>query len=236
MTSTFYNMEDETVRYVISKNLHRRHLTNGQKAEIGIRAKKMQAKMAQQRRRATLKKGGTIPVPENFPEREKGDARDKAAKALGISGRMIDHAEKVFGENTTATPELQKAVRKGNASVSAAAKVAELPRELQQQAVAEGKKGVAKAAKQTLQYPPKKRVHKSSTVTTLRTKDMMKIYLPRNHSQLFAVELRDNFTKDYLRECFKDLEKLWDDTEGDSSCIDPATRISLGRQNNETCA
>lgn len=45
-------------------------------------------------------------VPENLPE-QKGDARDQAAKAAGVSGKTVDFATKVLKQGT---PELVKAV------------------------------------------------------------------------------------------------------------------------------
>ncbi len=153
MTGAFFNMEDELVRYVVSRNLHRRHLTDGQKAEIGLKAKQMQVEMLNIWKSKKEERDRQDARVENFPppkaqrKREKGKSRDLAAAGLDISGRTIDHAEKVFGKDNTATPELQQAVRESNASVSAAAKVASLPPAQQRMAVAGGKKGVARAAK-----------------------------------------------------------------------------------------
>lgn len=109
----------QALEYVVSKNLRRRHLTPSQLAMIGVEIKKAEKKRAKERRKATLKKGKEKPVPENFPEREdQGEARDVAAKRLGISGRLIDRAETVIKKGT---PELADAVRRGEVSVSKAA-------------------------------------------------------------------------------------------------------------------
>lgn len=46
---------------------------------------------AKERQLAALKKGAA-PVPANLPERAEGDARDHAAKAVGVGGKLIDQA------------------------------------------------------------------------------------------------------------------------------------------------
>jgi hypothetical protein len=55
-------------------------------------------------------------VPENLPE-QNGDARDHAAKAVGVSGKTVDYATKVLAQGT---PELIKAVDEGRMAVSRA--------------------------------------------------------------------------------------------------------------------
>lgn len=40
--------------------------------------------------------GDHMPVPANLPERERSDARDAAGKAVGVSGKSVDHATKVL--------------------------------------------------------------------------------------------------------------------------------------------
>lgn len=56
--------------------------------------KEIEAERAGKRQRATLKKG-TSPVMENIPQREKGATRDKAAEAVGMSGKTAEHAAEV---------------------------------------------------------------------------------------------------------------------------------------------
>jgi len=133
----------DPLQYVLSKNLHRRHLTTGQKALIGVKIKEIEADRAKARREANLKTGNKSPDPELIPERE-GDARDLAAKSLGISGKSIDAAEAVTEHGV---PELQEAVRQGKVAVTPAAKVSKLPPDQQREAVAKGKRGVAEAVK-----------------------------------------------------------------------------------------
>jgi hypothetical protein len=69
---------------------------------------------------------------ENFPQQESGKARDQAGKALQVSGKTVDMATKVIEK---AIPEVVAAVDGGRIAVSRAAKIAELPREQQAQAI-----------------------------------------------------------------------------------------------------
>ncbi len=105
--------------YVITRNLHRRHLDTGQRAMIAGRVIDSYEAEAKERK----KRKPADSVRENLPE-QKGRARDKAGAAVGVSGKSVDHAAKVleFGSK-----RLQRAVDKGDISVSKAAKLADLP-------------------------------------------------------------------------------------------------------------
>ncbi len=57
--------------------------------DAGVRltsAEKYEAELAKERQLATLKKGAA-PVPARLPERSAGEAREKAAAAVGVSPR-----------------------------------------------------------------------------------------------------------------------------------------------------
>ena len=119
---------DDPVAYVLSKNLHRRHLTPSQISMVGARARKFYDEEATKR----LKTRGGHSGPVNFPEAV-GDARDQVGKAVGVSGRTIDFATKVLEEGT---PELIRAVDEGRMAVSTAAVFASEPPEKQKAALA----------------------------------------------------------------------------------------------------
>lgn len=108
---------DDPVAYVMSKNLHRRQLTASQRAMVAARAREFYDKQAKERQ--VRKPAGS--VPENLPE-QKGDARDAAGKAVGVSGKLVDNASKVLRDGI---PELARAVDEGRLSVSAAADFAD---------------------------------------------------------------------------------------------------------------
>jgi hypothetical protein len=115
---------EDPVSYVLSLNLHRRHLTPSQASMCAARAREIYEREAKERQ---LRKPTTV-VPENLPEQKKGDARDIAGKAFGVSGKSVDHAKRVLDKGI---PELAKAVDSGRMAVSTAAILATEPPEVQ---------------------------------------------------------------------------------------------------------
>lgn len=125
---------DDPVAYVLSLNLHRRHLTPSQLAMVGARARALydaQAK-ARQVEAGGDKKSANRSVVENLPQpiEDSSRARDAAGKAVGVSGKSIDFATRVL---TSGTPELVKAVDEGRIAVSTAAVHAADPPEVQRE-------------------------------------------------------------------------------------------------------
>lgn len=112
---------DDPVSFVLSLNLHRRHLTPSQASMCAARAREIYEKQAKERMVAGTK---TDPV-ENLPQ---GKARDIAGKAFGVSGKSVDHAKRVIEKGI---PELVKAVDEGRMAVSTAAILATEPPEVQ---------------------------------------------------------------------------------------------------------
>ncbi|MEK7180485.1 MAG: ParB N-terminal domain-containing protein [Patescibacteria group bacterium] len=109
--------------YVASVNLHRRHLTESQRALIGARIKEHYEAEAAQRRRDHA---GTSPgnparktLRANLPEvKDRGRARDHAAAVVRVSPRSVEHAATVL---KSGTPEEIRAVEAGEVAVSAMA-------------------------------------------------------------------------------------------------------------------
>ncbi len=91
---------------------------------VAARAKEIFEQEAKERQRGG--QGGKL-LPVTLPE-AKGDARDKAGKAVGVSGRSVDHASRVLAKGT---PALVKAVEEGRMAVSTAAILATEPPEIQ---------------------------------------------------------------------------------------------------------
>jgi N6-adenosine-specific RNA methylase IME4 len=113
--------------FVVSLNLHRRHLTESQRGMVA-------AKLAN--------------MPAHRPNYKSANLRTsqlEAAEMLNVSERTVNAATKVKDEGT---PELVRAVESGAASVSAAAQVATLPIEEQREIVAKGETEILKAAKE----------------------------------------------------------------------------------------
>lgn len=122
---------DDPIAYSLSLNLVRRHLSVSQLAMVGRKAKAMYTEQAKTRQK--LSHGRGVKGPVMLPDL-KGDARDLAGKAVGVSGSLIDRAETVVEKGV---PELAKAVEEGRMSVTSAAKIATMDEELQRRAAQE---------------------------------------------------------------------------------------------------
>lgn len=140
---------DDPVAYVLSLNLHRRHLSPTQLAMVGGRARDLYDKQAKERK----KRKGADSVPVSVPE-QKGDARDKAGKAVGVGGSLIDRATKVLEKGT---PELIAAVDEDRISVSNAAKLADEDAETQRDISAKAKKTGGRYRKVSKPEPTEKK-------------------------------------------------------------------------------
>lgn len=55
---------------------------------------------AKKRQRAAGGSHSEKALVENFPQADSGKARDKAGKAVGVSGRSVDFATKVLKQNS----------------------------------------------------------------------------------------------------------------------------------------
>jgi len=106
---------DSPVSYVLSENLHRRHLTISQKAALGAEIEPLLAAEAKKRREATGKdaprndKGQLQPVVAKLPPPGKGKSRDQAAALVGVSARQISSAKAIKKKS----PTLFEGVRAG---------------------------------------------------------------------------------------------------------------------------
>jgi ParB-like chromosome segregation protein Spo0J len=104
--------------YVISANLHRRHLT---KSQCAMAAAKL----------ANMKHGGDRKTPDQGAKLRK-ITRKSAATSLDVSERSVDDASAVHKHGT---PELAEAVESGAVPVSVAADLTHTPKEEQRKAV-----------------------------------------------------------------------------------------------------
>lgn len=101
---------ENPLQFIISTNLKRRHLTESQKAVVGIKYLPYFKEFAKQRQ------GTRTDIKELIPESEKGEARDKAGAVVGVSGRYIDMAREVIEKN----PELQEKIFSGEVTLTSA--------------------------------------------------------------------------------------------------------------------
>lgn len=123
MACNLANVEPEFTEYtgndplhdVVSWNLHRRHLSTSQKAALAAEIEPMFAEAAKARQVATLKQNTVL---ANLPKREDDTihAREQAAAAVGVSGRVVGDAKAVKRES----PELFERVKAGEITVHAA--------------------------------------------------------------------------------------------------------------------
>lgn len=111
----------DPVKYVLSKNLHRRHLSKSQWAMVGADLRKYFDKQAKERQVTSGKDYGRGKVVEKLPQPiEQLKARDEVGKVVGVSGKMIDLARQVKSDGCK---ELQRMVRDGEVSVAKAAEI-----------------------------------------------------------------------------------------------------------------
>ena len=141
----------DPIAYVLSMNRERRHLDDGQAAMAGARGRELYERLARERMQAGGgdKKSGVDNCPH--PISNTGKARDKAGEAVGVSGRQIDRASRVLSNGSKS---LIDACDNGEVAVSAAAKLAVLPKEIQSEVIKQARddgkdigKAVAQAAK-----------------------------------------------------------------------------------------
>lgn len=129
----------DPLRYVISKNLSRRHLDASQRAMVAGRLANMPA-------HRPLNKSANL--PGSFV------SQPQAAEQLNVSERSVRSARQVIDDGV---PELAEAVDSGELPVSVAAAIATLPEETQKQIIAaEDRKTAAKqhfAAQKKTQKP-----------------------------------------------------------------------------------
>ncbi|HMK23604.1 MAG TPA: ParB N-terminal domain-containing protein [Terriglobales bacterium] len=96
--------------YVLSKNLHRRHLTESQRATIGAEMMPMLQEEARNRSNANLRHGSESPTwPTGYDGELKGRSVEIAGRALGIGATTVRRAAAV----KKVAPELFEKMKKG---------------------------------------------------------------------------------------------------------------------------
>lgn len=147
---------DDPASYVLSLNLHRRHLTPSQASMCATRAREVYEQQAKERQAENAKRNNS--KVENLPPLETSKARDAAGKAFGVSGRSVDFAKKVIEKGI---PELAKAVDEGRMAVSTAAVLASETEEVQREGIERhANRGGSKPKK-----PPEKEVDRTPRPT-----------------------------------------------------------------------
>lgn len=103
---------NDVVQFVVSHNLHRRHLTDSQRAMIAAKL----ARRAPGERRAIAEAKVPNPSYEGVPP-----SQAEASEMLQVSESSVQKARRVV---TSGTPQLQALVEEGHAPVATAARVA----------------------------------------------------------------------------------------------------------------
>lgn len=122
---------DDPLGFVISHNLHRRHLTESQRAMVAAKLAKMD--------------NGGDRRSDQTANLQSDISRARAANLLNVSERSVNTAKQV---ERSGASELIDAVERGDVSVSAAADVATLPKPEQAEIVAKGEREILAAAKE----------------------------------------------------------------------------------------
>ena len=136
---------DDAKAWIIKNQMGRRNLDQSQRAMLATTLAAVYGQQAKDRMAEGGKLGGQSPAKGTaiLPDPSKGEARDQAAADMDVSARLVSAAKKVVEKGSQ---RLQDAVRDGEVSVSAAAKVATLPKPRQDELVDMGPKAVRKAA------------------------------------------------------------------------------------------
>lgn len=109
--------------------LGRRNLTDYQRAEIALSLKEDLAKLARERMVA----GKADPV-QNSAQGSEGKTRDALADMAGVSHDTIAKVERIEAE---AIPEVRQKAKSGKLSIHAAAQIADMPEDEQEEIIAE---------------------------------------------------------------------------------------------------
>jgi ParB-like chromosome segregation protein Spo0J len=107
--------EEMILNYIVSANIHRRQMTQGQKAMVAMALEPMYAEVAR-KRQLTGKKD--LLADQREGSKRQNWASERAAKGVGASGRSVSRAKAVKRD----TPDLAEKVIKGEMSLDAADK------------------------------------------------------------------------------------------------------------------
>jgi len=159
---TFDGTDAELLPYVLSLNLHRRHLNPTQLGFVGAEVEEYYA--AEARKRQATSTGGA--TPQLFADRQKAEdgkplhASKQAAEAVGTSARGIARAKKIRREGA---PEIVSACIDGTLRATDAAEILDLTHDEQRQCLEAVKQGQARTVtKAKEQAKPKAHVAHNS--------------------------------------------------------------------------
>lgn len=102
---------DDPIAFVLSENVRRRHLTEGQKAVLGLQIKKLEAQLQTDKggRPTTQKPSADLREVSDPPKANDRKSSAKAAKKVRTSARNIEKADKLERD----APDLLEKVKQG---------------------------------------------------------------------------------------------------------------------------
>jgi hypothetical protein len=113
---------DSPVSFIISVNLARRHMDKGQKIALAIEIEPHFAKEAK-KRQATSTGGSKPQLVANVPQADKVKARDKAAKSVGVSGKLVSAAKAIKAYDSKHGTDFLTKITSGKLTVAKAKKL-----------------------------------------------------------------------------------------------------------------
>ena len=191
--------EGDPVAFVVSMNLHRRHLNESQRADIAAKL-------------STATRGGDRRSNQSANLRFENDTPQvsaaQAAKLLNVSERSVDSARRVRQHGHEA---LLAAVEAGQVSVSDAAKVADKPRHVQKAVVDAVKNGRAKTAAEAVRRLQPSELPPDTTPTVT---DALGIPVPEPYLAVFATRSEFQAAARKLDEARRAVEELAESPAG----------------------
>ncbi len=183
------------IGFVLSLNLHRRHLTSGQRAVLALEVEPFFAVELEREkggRPSEINKHNTEQeklvekIPPVSPKADKTKSRDEAAKATGTNGRYVSDIKRIKKES----PRIFEQVKTGDIQIQDAKRLNKLPEEIQSEAadliikgdvesVSEAEERITRktsdvvrvnAKSNNVWYTPKKYIHSARNV--LKTIDL----------------------------------------------------------------
>lgn len=188
----------DPVSYALSANLHRRHLTESQRAMIGQRVKELCSKDASARMvagkanddpSAHVRQG--LQAEDPSAHVRQGKSASFAAEAVSVSPRLIENAERVVSNGV---PELGAAVIGGTVSLGAAVEISKLEPEEQAEVLAEGPEFVKEVAAEKRKERRKERTEAKAEVQAAHVPGV-----EPDRSEIFEGYMDPNDILGYLR-------------------------------------
>ena len=150
---------DDPLGFVISHNLHRRHLSESQRALVAAKWARL--------KHGEVGNGRKVESPIGDSTHTETATRNKAAEMLKVGTTSIDRAKRAMKHGI---PEIVSMMESGEISALAASQVSQLPKDEQSKAVFGGVAGVKEAAKKLkMEKDSKKNLDFSESVDTQST-------------------------------------------------------------------